>query len=384
VKTVVKTAEVVIIGGGIAGAAVAYNLAKLGLRDVVLVEKDFLAAGSTGRCGGGMRQQWSTRTNILLAKHSIEAFRNFKEEFGQDIHFREGGYLLVAYTDAMVSEFRTNIALQNSLGVNTRLITPDEVKKISPILDTRNLLAASFGPTDGVANPFLAVKGYADRARDMGVRIFTRTEVTGFKTNGSRVKAVATTAGEISTRWVVCAAGAWSGLIGKMLGIDIPVVPYRHQIMVTEPLEVVHPCMVIDLYHNIYFSQAEVGSFISGQTDKDEPPSFNTRNNSKFLVEISRKLVYHAPVLRNVRVIRQWAGLYEVTPDAQPIIGRVPKFENFLLATGFSGHGFMLAPAVGLLIAEDIIYGKPRLLPIDEMSIGRFKKGEITREKNVV
>jgi sarcosine oxidase subunit beta len=384
VNTVVKTAEAVIIGGGIAGIAVAYNLAKLGLCDVVLMEKDYLAAGSTGRCGGGMRQQWSTKTNILLAKHSIEAFRNFKEELGQDIHFRQGGYLLVAYTDAMVSEFRTNIALQNSLGVNTRLITPDEVKEISPILNTSDLLAASFGPTDGVANPFLAVKGYADRARDMGVRIFNRTEVTGFKTNRSRVKAVITNTGEISTNWVVCAVGAWSALIGKMLGIDIPVVPYRHQIMVTEPLEVIHPCMVIDLYHNIYFSQTEVGSFIGGQTDKDEAPGFNIRNNSRFLVEISRKLVYHAPVLRNVRVVRQWAGLYEVTLDAQPIIGRIPEFENLLLATGFSGHGFMLAPAVGLLVAEDIVYGSPRLLPIGEMSIERFRKGEITREKNVV
>ena len=378
------SAEVVIIGGGIVGTAVAYNLAKLGLRDVTLVEKDYLAAGSTGRCGGGMRQQWSTSANILLAKHSIDAFRNFKEELGQDIQFRQGGYLLVAYTEDMVSEFRTNITLQNSLGVNTRLITPDEVKKISPILDTKDLLAASFGPTDGVANPFLAVKGYADRARDMGVRILTRTEVTGFKTSGARITAVITAAGEISTKWLVCAAGAWSGQIGKMLGIDIPVLPYRHQIMVTEPLEVIHPCMVIDLYHNLYFSQSEVGSLISGQTDKDEAPGFDTRNNSRFLVEISRKLVYHAPILRNVRVIRQWAGLYEVTPDAQPIIGRIPEFDNFLVAGGFSGHGFMLAPATGLLVAEEIVYGKPRLLPTEEMSIERFRKGEIIREKHVV
>lgn len=380
----VRSAEVVIIGGGIVGTAIAYNLAKLGLRDVTLVEKDYLAAGSTGRCGGGMRQQWSTRTNILLAKHSIETFKNFREELGEDIHFRQGGYLLVAYTEDMVSEFRKNIALQNSLGINTRLVTPDEVKEISPVLEAKDLLAASFGPTDGVANPFLAVKGYADRARDMGVRVFTRTEVTGFKASGTRVRAVITTAGEISTRWVINATGAWSGQIGKMLGLNIPVVPYRHQIMITEPLELVHPCMVIDLYHNIYFTQTDAGGFIGGQTDKDEAPGFNTGNTSRFLVEISRKLIYHAPLLRNVNVVRQWAGLYEVTPDAQPIIGRVPEFDNFLVAGGFSGHGFMLAPAAGVLIAEEIVYGKPRLLPIEEMSIERFGKGEIIREKNVV
>ncbi|MFH1422008.1 MAG: FAD-binding oxidoreductase [Planctomycetota bacterium] len=379
-----KSAEVVIVGGGIIGTSVAYNLAKLGLNDVVVLEKDYLSAGSTGRCGGGMRQQWSTKTNILLARHSIETFKNFREEMGQDIHFRQGGYLLVAYTEEMVSDFKKNIALQNSIGVDTKLITPDEVREISPILDTSNLLAAAFGTKDGVANPFLAVKGYADRARDLGVEINIRTTVTGMEAKGDKVTLVKTTNGDISTKWVINAAGAWAGEIGKMLNLNIPVVPYRRQIMVTEAVEVIHPCMVIDLYHNIYFSQAQTGGFISGQTDKDEKPGFDITNNSRFLVELARKLVYHAPVLRNVNVVRQWSGLYEVTPDAQPIIGRIKELDNFYVVAGFSGHGFMLAPAAAVLTAEEICYGKPRLASTEEMSMERFKEGKITKEKNVV
>lgn len=379
-----KSAEVVIIGGGVVGTSIAYHLARQGVKETVVLERDFLAAGATGRCGGGMRQQWSTKTNILLTMHSVAEFKNFREVMGQDIQYRQGGYLLPAFNEEMLEELKTNVALQNSLGVNTRLVTPEEIKEISPILDTSNYIGGSFGPTDGVANPFLTVKGYAGRARELGVEINIRTAVTGIEHDSGRVRKVRTDRGDIEAKCVINAAGAWAARAGQMVGIELPVEPYRHQILATEPLEVIHPCMVIDLLHNIYFSQAQEGAFIGGQTDKDEPSSFNVANNSRFVVEFSRKLIYHAPVLRDVKVVRQWAGLYAVTPDAQPILGALEPYENFICAVGFSGHGFMLAPATGRIISDLIVHGKTDLVDVEEMSIRRFRDGQITKEKSVV
>jgi len=377
-------AEIVIIGGGVIGTSIAYHLAKRGISDIVLIERNFLASGATGRCGGGMRQQWSTKSNVLLAKHSVSEFKNFKETMEQDIEYRQGGYLLPAFTDDMMEELKKNVTLQNSLDVNTRMVSPEEIKEISPILNTSDMIGGSFGPTDAVANPFLTTKGYADNARKLGVEINLRTSVKGFDHENGKITRVRTDRGDIETKYVINAAGAWAARIGEMLGLDIPVKPYRHQILVTEPVEIIHPCMVIDLYHNIYFSQAQEGAFISGQTDKSEPSGYNIRNNSRFIVELARKLSYYAPVLRNIKVVRQWAGLYAVTPDAQPIIGTIEPFDNFICSVGFSGHGFMLAPAGARLISDFITKGKSELADIQEMSIKRFESGKITKEKNVV
>ena len=377
-------AEVVIVGGGVVGTSIAYHLASRAVPDVVVLEKDFLAAGATGRCGGGIRQQWSTRTNVLLARHSVAEFENFKHVMGQDIQYRQGGYLLTAFNEKMLAELKKNVVLQNSLGVNTRMVTPQEVRKISPILNVSDLVGGSFGPRDGVANPFLVVKGYADRARRLGVEICTRTTALALEHDGSRVRRVVTERGSIETRWVVNAAGPWAARVGRMAAAELPVEPCRHQILVTEPVELIHPCMVIDLFHNIYFSQAQEGAFIAGQSDRDEPPGYNVKNSSHFAVELSRKLIYHAPVLRNVKVVRQWAGLYEVTPDSQPILGKIEPFENFLCAAGFSGHGFMLAPAAARIISDLICRGSTELADLRELGLARFFDGKTTKEKNVV
>jgi len=380
-----KTAKVVIIGGGCIGASAAYQLAvRHGIKDVVLVEKDFLAAGSTGRCGGGMRQQWSTRGNIRLAQRSIAAFKRFRDEVGQDCEFWEGGYLLTAWTDEMVADFHKNIKLQNEENVPSRFVTREEIKEIAPLLNVERMLGAAYCPTDGKANPFLVVKGWCDRAKDAGVEINVRTEVTGFKCSRGRVAHVITNRGVIECEYVLNAAGAWSSVIGKMVGVEIPVKPERHQILVTEPVKPCHDPMCIDLYHNIYFSQARHGAFISGQTDYGEGASFNVRNNWQFAIELSRKLCYLAPTLKDIKVVRVWAGLYEVTPDAQPIIGAQPEFPNFLNASGFSGHGFMLAPATGQILAELVAFGKSRVCPIEDFDIRRFAKGAAAREANVV
>jgi len=376
--------DVVIIGGGVIGCSTAFHLAEKGQRSVVVIERDFLASGSTGRCGGGIRAQWSTEGNIRLAQASISEFERFKELTGQDIQFRQGGYLLPAYTDETARQFKENVALQKRYGVPVEIITPEEAARITPAVQIEQMRLATFCPTDGVANPFLVVKGYSEAAKKMGVTFLLREEVVAFETEGDRISAVLTGNGtKIGCGAVLNAAGPWAGLIAQKASVNLPLQPFRHQILVTEPTEIFHQPMVIDLDHNLYFCQQEEGGIVAGQTDEDEPPSFNIRNSHRFVVDIARKLTFHNPRLGALCVVRQWAGLYTMTPDAQPILGQVGERRNFFCACGFSGHGFMLSPAVGQVMAQ-LLMGEAPTLPIDDYSVERFRAGKITREKWVV
>jgi len=378
------SAEVVIIGGGCVGTSAAWHLARAGVTDVVLVEGDYLGAGATGRCGGGIRQQWSSAGNVRLAKLSIGEFRSFAADVGQDIEFDQGGYLLTAWTDAMVADLHRDIALQNSCGVNTRWVAPEEAARIAPMISVEGMFGAAYGPTDGKANPFLVVKGYSERARELGARIHTRTRVTGLEVEGDAVGAVLTDRGRVVAKWVINAAGAHAAEIAAMAGAQVPVVPYRHQILVTEPVAPCHDPMVIDLHHNIYFCQARCGQFIFGQGDEGEPPGTAVGETWRFPLEIARKVKRLAPRLLGLGVLRQWAGLYDMTPDRQPIIGRVSRHRNFLMAAGFSGHGFMLSPGTGRLVAEMVVHGEARSVDAKPYSIERFRGGDLAVEKDVV
>jgi sarcosine oxidase subunit beta len=381
---ILDRAEVVIIGGGAIGAATAFYLVQMGLTDVALVEKDYLAANSTGRCAGGIRAQWSTPANVKLAKYSIEAFSRFEQEVGFNTDWYQGGYLLLAYTPEQVEQFKRNIELQRSCGLDVRLLEPRQVPNIIPDFNTERLLAAAHCPTDGHANPFLTVQGYCKHAENKGARVHLRTAVTGIELENGRCTMVRTDRGDIPCRWVVNAAGAWSPQIGQMVGADLPVKPYRHQIMVTEPVEHFMDPLVVDFFHNLYFRQTVEGTVVMGQSDPGEPSSFETRNTWKFIHEAARKVTHLVPKLRSANLVRAWAGLYEVTPDAQPIIGHVNSVENFITATGYSGHGYMLAPASGTIVAEMIVHGASRTLPVEECSIERFRSGNIVKEANVV
>lgn len=379
-----KPAQVVIIGGGCIGASTAWHLAKAGCTDVAIVEKDYPVAGATGRCAGGMRQQWSTRPNILIAKYSLEAFGRFEQELGQDIDYVQGGYLLPAYTPQMIHDFKKNIQVQNSCGVNTRFVTPGEVSQIAPLLNTDEMIGAAYGPTDAKANPFLVVKGYIERAREMGVTVYKNTTAVGFETSGDRIAAVVTDTGRIACDWVLNAAGGNAADVAGLADVDVPIAPYRHQLFVTEPIQRCLDPMVVNLHDNIYFCQAKHGALLVGQTDKGEPPSYNIREHWKFQVEVSKKLARMVPKFRKLKIVRHWAGYYAVTPDRQPIIGRFSRYENFLISAGFSGHGFMVSPGAGKLVSELITEGKTHTMDIEDYSIERFKNKQITIETNVV
>ncbi|MFA7573795.1 MAG: FAD-binding oxidoreductase [Lutispora sp.] len=380
-----KTANVVIIGGGISGCSIAYNLAKKGIKDIVVIEKQYLTSGSTGRCGAGIRMQWGTERNCLLSKMAVEFFENANEELGadHDIEFKQGGYLIVAATEKEVDQFKKNVVLQNSLGIPSVYLSPKEAKEIIPHMDETKILGATFCPRDGHLNPFHTTEAFAHAAKRLGVEFMTYTTVTGITTQNGKVTGVQTDKGYISTPIVVNAAGGYSKIIGEMAGIDVPIYAQRHQILVTEPVEPLQGPMYMSFALNIYCQQSPHGSFIMGRGDDNEPTDLRINSSWQFMEEMAKTSCGLLPLLAKLRIVRQWAGLYTMTKDAHPIYGAVKELEGFYLACGFSGHGFMLGPATGLLMAETIL-GEPTTIPIDNLDKDRFARGELIFEPSVV
>ncbi len=376
-------ASVVIIGAGVIGTGIAYNLAKLGMTDVVLVEQKRYSYGSTGRCGGGIRQQWTTEENIRLAKASVERFERMNEELGIDIGFIQGGYLIPAFTEQEVRDYRKNMALQNSLGVPTEYMSSEEIKELLPMLNTEKMMGATFCPTDGHANPFAVTEGYAKNAKEMGVDMELFTTVRGIDVVDGAVRCVKTDRGDIETKFVVNSAGPYSPLIGSMAGLEMPNKPYRHEILATERFKHFLDTMIISFHHGLYFSQTTRGEIVGGIGNPSEKPGYNLSSSLDFAVRMASALIDFLPQFKNVNVVRQWAGFYDVTPDAKPILGEVDGLQGFIQANGYSGHGFMLAPIVTELMAELIVNGKTSV-PIESMNMRRFKSRNMVQEANVV
>lgn len=381
----INVADVVVIGGGVIGCATAYNLAKAGAGKVVVLEKDYLASGATGRCGAGMRMQWGTETNCLLARESVNMLSQLPQllDVDVDIEFTQNGYLLLAYTPKMVEQFKKNLELQNSLAIPSRWVTPEQCLDIVPLLNTEGLLGATYCAQDGHCNPFKVTEAYARAAKNLGVEFYTATEVRVIATEGSRITAVHTSQGTIYTDTIVNAAGGYAKAVGRMAGIELPIYPERHEILVTEPVEPTVGPMVMSFYHNIYCQQSPHGSFIMGLGHPDEPEGYNIKSSWQFLEEMAAKLVSIMPQLKELNVIRQWAGLYDMCPDRTPILGSSPELSRFFTAAGFSGHGFMISPVTGQLMAE-MVLGKPTLFPVDMFDAGRFERGELFVEPSVV
>lgn len=380
-----KTASIVIIGGGVSGCSIAWHLAREGVQDIVLLEKDTLTTGSTGRCGAGVRMQWGTRRNCELARFSISFFEKANQllEYDGDIEFEQTGYLIVAANEEEAAQFQKNVTLQNSLGIESRYLTPREAADIVPFINQEEFVAATFCQKDGHLNPFHTTEAFALAARRLGVKIFKHTEVTGIEVSKGHIQGVQTSAGRIAAPIVINAAGGWSKNIGAMAGVDIPIYVQRHQILVTEPLEHILEPMVMGFAYNIYIQQVPHGSIIMGRSDDSEPFDFRVNTSWQFLEAMTRTCGRLLPYLKSAKVLRQWAGHYCMTEDAQPIYGPVPGLEGFYLALGFSGHGFMLAPATGQLITE-MILNKALTIDVSDLDIGRFERQELFHESSVV
>jgi len=366
------------------GCALAYQLAKKDV-DVVLCEKSYLCSGATGRCGAGIRQQWSTRKNTELAIKSVKIFERLAKELGHEIGLRQGGYLIVVHDENGMKQAEKNVAMQKALGLDVSILMPDEMLDVVPILDVTGMeaIGATFCPTDGHADPFKTTHAYAHAARKQGAALYKFTEVTGIKKRKNTIDCVLTNRGKIKTNTVVNAAGAWSKQIAELLQVSLPNKPFRKEILVTERVKPVFKAMVISFKDGIYFSQQDEGQILGGIPIPEEKPGYLTVPTFMFLTHMAKTLTRYAPTLKYVNVIRQWTGYYDVTPDAQPILGEVEGIRGFIQCNGFSGHGFMLCPMVTKLLTEYIVDGKTSEI-LESLQLSRFKGKKLEQEISVV
>ncbi|MFI9615079.1 NAD(P)/FAD-dependent oxidoreductase [Streptomyces sp. NPDC052023] len=380
----VERASVVVIGGGVMGTSIACHLARAGVPDVVLAERGELASGSTSKAAGGVRAQFSDELNIQLGARSLEAFARFEQDTGYDIGLHRVGYLFLLATAEEVAAFEASVRLQNDLGVPSRLTDPAEARRLSPLITTEGLLAAAYSPDDGHCTPEAVVQGYAATARRHGATVLRHCEVTGIELRGDTITAVMTSRGRIATDTVICAAGAWSGQVAATVGVDLPVTPLRRQIAVTEPVPGLPPAlpMTIDFGTSLYF-HAEGPGLLLGMSDPDETPGFATGTHDRWLPGLCEAMGRRAPALLELRRTGGWAGLYEITPDHNALIGEASSPSRFLYATGFSGHGFLQGPAVGEVV-RDLYLGRVPFVDVRPLNADRFAAGAPRPEANLV
>jgi sarcosine oxidase subunit beta len=378
-----RTADILILGGGVNGLATAYSLARRGVKNVTVLEKGYIGCGATGRCGAGIRQQWGMEANIVLARESVRMFENLDAELGFNTFFRQGGYLILISDQNEYDLISDKIPLQNKLGVPTRMMTREEIADFVPGLNLNGVIAAAYCPTDGTCYPYAVLWGYGEAARRHGADVRVKTEVTSIHKRADGMFEVQTPDETYESPVVVNVAGAYTRNLAAQLGIDIPTEPHRHEICVTESLKTFLEPMVISIKKGFYFSQSMRGEIVGGIGDDHEPASYSTASTPDFLFRYAKALRETFPALGRARIIRQWAGLYDVSPDARPIIGGVDGVEGYYHACGFSGHGFMLSPVVSKLLAELIIDGTTSL-PIDDLHLNRFASGTAVRDPYVV
>jgi sarcosine oxidase subunit beta len=387
------SAQVVVIGAGIMGLSIAYHLAARGVTEVTVVDKGYLCGGASGRNGGGVRAQWASETNVRLMQESIRMCREFATRMKINVWFRQGGYLFLARTGEIRGRLETSVKLQNECGLATRMLSPAEAGRVVPELDRDGLQAASYNPDDGVVFPWPFVWGYARAAAKLGVEVVPWHEVVGFETTGGRIDGVrvrraspGADAVTIRTHKVVNAAGAWSPEIARLLGVELPNKPHRHEICSTEPLKPWLKPLVADLADGLYFSQSTRGEIVGGIGNEYVPAGLDQGSSHAFLGKYARSLVRACPVLAGVKVLRQWAGCYDLTPDANPIVGEVDDVEHFYQASGFMGHGFMMAPVVGKHMAGIIADGErePSGKLFEPWKLRRFKEGKLLSEGMII
>ena len=379
------TADIVIIGGGVMGASAAYHLAQRGSKNIVLLEKEnFFGQGATGRCAGGVRYQFSTEINIKLSLASLPMLERFKDEIGQEINYRQCGYLLVATNETDAINFKHNVALQNKLGIPTQLLSGDEIRKQLPLMKFDDALAGTFNQKDGTVDPNSVVMGYISAAQKMGVKTFSGVEVVGVSLSGDNVEEVKTTIGAVKTRMILNAAGPWAGPIGQMAGVELPVIPLRRQMFTTSPLKEIREDFpfVIDFARSLYFHREGEGLLI-GMSNQNEKPGFEQSVDEDFELVNLEAAIERMPLVERAQRVSHWAGLYEVTPDAHPIYGGT-NVNGFYVCTGFSGHGFMHGPISGKLMSECILDGKFSSVDVSMLDLNRFEEDRLIQEYNVV
>jgi sarcosine oxidase subunit beta len=375
-----NTADVIIIGGGIIGTSSGYHLIKKGLK-VIIFEKRYLTAGSTGRCIGGIRQQFLSETSIKIAMESVKMFSQMEEELDTSVEWYQGGYLFLAYSEDIKRQYLEAIKIQRKVGLKVDFLSGQDILRLFPYLNPEGIIGGSFCPSDGQANPFLVVKGYADNIRRHGGEIFVQTEIKKINVKNSKVEGVTTQKGEKYFAPVVLnATGPDLKETAETVGINLPVTPERHEALITEGFQrILEPMLVDYRKQGCYFNQRfKTGQFIGCYTPSPPQRGKNINSSFDFIQEMPKRMLRLIPLLKKVKVLRQWAGSYTMTPDGNPIVDET-QIKGLYIAGGMCGHGFMFGPYLGKLISELIYKGEPPML-LKEFSLKRnFKSIEAMR-----
>ena len=381
-----ETADIVVVGGGAVGCSAAYHLAAAGAGDVLLLERaGAVGTGATGACAGGFRFQFSSRINVELSLASVPMILGFSELHGQPLDVVQDGYLFLIRDEGARARFEAAAAMQRSLGVDVRLLTPEEAAGLAPGISLEGVVAATYCPDDGIADPGGLTQGYATIAARAGARLRTGAEVASIVVEGGRVAGVRTAAADVATRTVLNAAGPWAGPLAAGAGVKLPLEPVPRMVVTTGPFPgaPTRRTLVIDAATSFYFHREGEG-VLMGMGGVDERPSFSLGVDERFVAEeLVPTAIRVFPPLEAAGVASSWAGLYEMTPDRHPILGATPV-EGLWLANGFSGHGFQHAPVVGLLLAEMIVHGAARTVDVSSLDLGRFERGDLVPEAHVV
>jgi sarcosine oxidase, subunit beta len=383
VSRVPAEAAVVVLGGGAIGSSSAFHLAEAGV-DTCLLERDALSSGSTSRAAGGIRTQFSDPLNVAIGLRGVEAFSRFGERPGAEIDFQQVGYLFLLDRSEDVERFERDVALQNSLGVPSRFVGLDEAAALSPLAGLDGVLAATYCHLDGHASPEAVTQGYAAGAREHGAVVVTGCAARSIEVDGGVVRGVVTDDGRIETRTVVCAAGVWSPELARSAGLELPVDPVWREVVTTAPVDGLPERipLTVDFTTGLYFHREGPGLLI-GLADRDQPPGFDTPTDPDWLEKVSEIAARRAPAFLDMGVAHGWKGYYEVTPDHNGLVGEAAEIERLLYATGFSGHGFMQAPAVGEIV-RDLVLGREPFVDISPLAVERFAEGTPRPERNVI
>ena len=382
--------DVLIIGGGVIGCSIAYHLTKRGCRNVVVVERNTIGSGSTAKAAGGFRQQFSYEANVRLAMYSINFFEHFHEQLelppdAEGVDFHQIGYLFLLSTPEAFTTFERSAALQQRLGLPVEVLTPEQVGSRWPWLSVHDLVGATYCPTDGYGRPHNVMQAFATQARRLGASFVEGADVSAITRKGARIMTVETNRGSFSPGIVIICAGPWSGELGRLAGVEIPVQPLRRMCFVTDPFDAIpqDAPMTIEIPNTFHF-RPEGAGFMLGTSDQDEPYGFHTTMRWEWLERVMEDAAKRVPVLEQAKIHHGWAGLYETSPDHNAILGPIPGVENLLVATGFSGHGVMQSPATGMIMSEFILDGKAHTLDVSDLGIERFSTGRLHPENHVI
>jgi sarcosine oxidase subunit beta len=382
-----ETADVVIVGAGIIGGSVAFHLLERdpALRIVVLEKEPEPGTGATSKATGGVRFQFSTEANVRLTQLSYRYFTHAEEIPGSPVDVTRHGYLFVTTDPATLEQCRHNVALQRGLGVASELLTPAQIQRHLASLVTHDLVGGTFCADDGSADPYSMLRAFLARGRGRGLRLLTEHPVTGLVRSGERVTGVRTPRGEWSAPIVVDCAGPYADQIGAMAGVSIPSKPYRRQVMVTEPLPLLPPVfpLIVDLDTGFYVHRQGQSAVLMGGTDKDIKPGLDTTVDWDAFDAVFRAAAIRVPPLADAHVMRAYAGVRDLTPDYHGILGPAAQAPGLHVACGFSGHGFMHAPAIGILMAEILLDGRAGSMDIGALSLDRFAAGRLRAEANM-